>query len=61
VNALKEETDDVRFKDWVFILFDQALLSEGGQLDDPGAFVKRMNEMFVSMGNLSSSRIITFT
>ncbi|MEN8217362.1 MAG: molecular chaperone HtpG [Pseudomonadota bacterium] len=59
VNALKEEADDVRFNDWVFILFDQALLSEGGQLDDPAAFVKRMNEMFVSMGNLSSSRIIT--
>jgi len=59
VNALKEETDDTRFNDWVFILFDQALLSEGGQLDDPAAFVKRMNEMLVSLGNLSS-RIITF-
>jgi molecular chaperone HtpG len=59
VNALKEETDDTRFNDWVFMLFDQALLSEGGQLDDPAAFVKRMNEMFVNMGNLSSSRIIT--
>jgi molecular chaperone HtpG len=59
VNALKEETDENRFKDWAFILFDQALLSEGGHLDDPAEFVKRMNEMFVSMGNLSSSRIIT--
>ncbi|EDN68068.1 Heat shock protein Hsp90 [Beggiatoa sp. PS] len=59
VNALKEETDDTRFNDWVFILFDQALLSEGGQLDDPAAFVKRMNEMLVSLGSLSS-RIITF-
>jgi molecular chaperone HtpG len=59
VNALKEETDESRFKDWAFILFDQALLSEGGHLDDPAEFVKRMNEMFVSMGNLSSSRIIT--
>ncbi len=59
VDALKEETDDTRFNDWVFILFEQALLSEGGQLDDPAAFVKRMNEMFVSMGNLNSSRIIT--
>ncbi len=59
VNALKEEADEARFNDWVFILFDQALLSEGGQLNDPAAFVKRMNEMFVSMGNLSSPRIIT--
>jgi len=60
VNALKEEADETRFNDWVFMLFDQALLSEGGQLEDPAAFVQRMNEMFVSMGNLSSSRIITF-
>jgi len=59
VNALKEEADETRFNDWVSILFDQALLSEGGQLEDPAAFVKRVNEMFVSMGNLSSSRIIT--
>lgn len=60
VNALREEEDEKRFGDWVFILFDQALLSEGGQLDNPAEFVKRMNEMLVSMGNLSSSRIITF-
>jgi len=59
VNALKEEADENRFNDWAFILFDQALLSEGGHLNDPAEFVKRMNEMFVSMGNLSSSRIIT--
>ena len=59
VNALKEETDEKCFSDWTFILLDQALLSEGGQLDDPAAFVKRLNEMFVSMGNLSTSRIIT--
>jgi molecular chaperone HtpG len=60
IKALKEETDEKRFNDWVFILFDQALLSEGGQLDDPGAFVKRLNEMFISMGNLSP-RIITLS
>ena len=60
INALKEETDEKRFNDWVSILFDQALLSEGGQLDDPGAFVKRLNEMFISMGNLSP-RIITLS
>ncbi|MDM8568928.1 molecular chaperone HtpG [Thiotrichales bacterium HSG1] len=58
--AIKDEEDESRFKDWVLTLFDQALLSEGGQLDDPAMFVKRINDMFVSMGNLSSSRIITF-
>ncbi|MDM8564707.1 molecular chaperone HtpG [Candidatus Halobeggiatoa sp. HSG11] len=60
VAALKEEEDENRFNDWALTLFDQALLSEGGQLDDPAMFVKRVNDMFVSMGNLSSSRIITF-
>ncbi len=59
VEALKKEKDETRFQDWAFILFEQALLSEGGQLDDPAAFVKRLNEMFISMGNLSSSPIIT--
>jgi molecular chaperone HtpG len=59
VAALKDETEEKRFNDWTFILFDQALLSEGGHLDDPAEFVKRMNEMFVSMGNLNTSRIIT--
>ncbi len=61
VNAIKEETDEKRFNDWVFILLDQAKLSEGGQLDDPAAFVKRLNDMFVSMGDLSASRIITLS
>jgi HSP90 family molecular chaperone len=31
--------------DWSHILFDQALLAEGGQLDDPGTFVRRLNDM----------------
>ncbi|MCK5716510.1 MAG: molecular chaperone HtpG, partial [Thiomargarita sp.] len=59
INALKDEKDDDRFKDWTLLLFDQALLSEGGQLDDPATFVKRMNDMLVSMGDLSASPIIT--
>ncbi|MCK5718601.1 MAG: molecular chaperone HtpG [Thiomargarita sp.] len=61
INALKNETEETRFTDWSHILFDQALLSEGGQLEDPATFVKRLNEMFITMGNLSSSPIITLT
>jgi molecular chaperone HtpG len=45
VTRLKDETDDQRFTDWSNILLDQALLSEGGQLDDPVAFVNRLNEL----------------
>jgi molecular chaperone HtpG len=55
--SLKEEKDEVKFKDWAFILFDQALLSEGAQLEDPAAFVSRVNQMFVNMGK-EPSRII---
>ncbi|WP_455206023.1 molecular chaperone HtpG [Kaarinaea lacus] len=49
VVKLKEETDDNRFEDLTKVLFDQALLAEGGQLDDPGTFVKRLNELLLSM------------
>ncbi len=36
-----------RFDDWVHVLYDQALLSEGAQLDDPVAFVRRLNTLLV--------------
>ncbi|MDD5412347.1 MAG: molecular chaperone HtpG [Methylobacter sp.] len=43
VVRMKEEQDDARFADLTHILFDQAILSEGGQLDDPAAFVHKLN------------------
>ena len=49
VQGLKVESDEVRFADWSHILFDQALLAEGGQLDDPASFVKRLNEMLLRL------------
>lgn len=45
VMKLKTEMDN--FEDWSQILFDQALLAEGGQLEDPAAFVKRLNELLM--------------
>jgi molecular chaperone HtpG len=49
VTRLKyEDADQARFGDWANILFDQAMLAEGGQLADPAAFVKRMNEMLLA-------------
>ncbi|MGD0961263.1 MAG: molecular chaperone HtpG [Methylomonas sp.] len=45
VKALKNEQDDARFADITHILFDQAILSEGGQLDDPSAFVHKLNSL----------------
>ena len=41
--------EDARFDDWSHLLFDQALLAEGGQLEDPAGFVRRMNEMLLAM------------
>jgi len=45
VQRLKYE--ESRFADWSHILFDQALLAEGGQLEDPAGFVKRLNELLL--------------
>ena len=48
VQQLKRESDEQRFGDWANILFDQAVLAEGGKLDDPAGFVSRMNQMWVA-------------
>jgi molecular chaperone HtpG len=59
VSRLKEETDNTRFSNWSQILFDQATLAEGGQLDDPAAFVKRLNELMLTLAGGHVSRIWT--
>jgi molecular chaperone HtpG len=45
---LKLKSDDQRFDEWTQVLFDQALLAEGGQLNDPAAYVKRINQLLLS-------------
>ncbi len=47
VQRLKYE--DAKFDDWSSILFDQAMLAEGGQLADPAGFVKKLNDMLLGM------------
>ena len=47
VARLKEE--EKYFDDWAAVLFDQALLAEGGKLDDPAGFVKRVNHLMLEM------------
>ncbi len=49
VKRLGAEEQNQRFSDWANILFDQSILAEGGKLDDPAAFVLRMNELFLDM------------
>jgi molecular chaperone HtpG len=48
VQRLKYE--EAKFDDWSSVLFDQAMLAEGGTLDDPASFVKRINQLMMEMG-----------
>ena len=48
VLRLKAESGE-RFSDWSRILFDQALLAEGGQLEDPATFVRKLNQVLLEM------------
>ncbi len=49
VTRLATESDDARFADWANLLFEQALLAEGGQLDDPASFVRRLNGLLAML------------
>ncbi|HET6724485.1 MAG TPA: molecular chaperone HtpG [Gammaproteobacteria bacterium] len=42
-----ESTEGTKFDDWANLLYEQALLAEGGQLDNPAAFVKRLNDLLL--------------
>jgi molecular chaperone HtpG len=59
VQRLRQEADATLFADWSHILFDQALLAEGGELEDPAAFVKRLNSLTLALAGHGPSRIWT--
>jgi molecular chaperone HtpG len=44
---LKDTMDDAAFADLAHVLYDQAMLAEGGELDDPAIFVRRVNRLIV--------------
>jgi molecular chaperone HtpG len=50
VQRLQAEIDDSKFNDLSAVLFDQSLLAEGGQLEDPAGFVKRLNQLMLTLG-----------
>ncbi len=51
VEMLDQEQDEDRFADLASIIFDQASLAEGGQLEDPAAYVTRLNKLLLKMSN----------
>ncbi len=51
IQRLDRETDDQRFQDLAHVLFDQALLAEGGALEDPAQFVQRLNKLLLELSH----------
>ncbi|AXE36322.1 molecular chaperone HtpG [Chromobacterium phragmitis] len=49
VKKLAEESDEARAGDLAAVLYDQALLAEGGKLEDPASFVKRINKLMLEL------------
>jgi len=49
VNRLDQESDEDRFKELVWVLFDQATLAEGGHLADPAEYVQRVNKLLLEL------------
>ena len=49
LKRMEAETDDDRFAEWSSVLLDQAILAEGGQLEDPAGFVHRLNGLMLAM------------
>lgn len=39
--------DDVKFEQWINVLYEQSLIAEGGQLDNPADFVRRVNNLLI--------------
>ena len=47
--VLRLRHEEKRFDDWAALLFEQAMLAEGGELDDPAGFVKRLNGLLLEL------------
>lgn len=49
--VMRLKYEESRFDDWAALLFEQATLAEGGQLDDPAGFVKRINDLMLALSS----------
>lgn len=50
VKFLGAKTDESEFRELALVVYEQALLAEGAQLPDPGAFVRRLNQLWAKIG-----------
>ncbi len=51
IKRFESESDDAKFGRWAELVFEQAMLAEGAQLEDPSGFVQRLNELLVEIGS----------
>jgi molecular chaperone HtpG len=49
LHKMKLETDEARFAEWAWVLFEQAQLAQGTPLEDPATFVKRLNKLLLAL------------
>jgi molecular chaperone HtpG len=49
VERLNRHQDDPRLADWASVLFNQAVLTSGARIDDPAAFVNRLNDLLTAL------------
>jgi molecular chaperone HtpG len=49
IQRLDSETDEQRLSDWAHVLYNQSVLTLGARLDDPAAFVERLNELLMTL------------
>jgi len=49
VISLKDETDTERFSEISHMLLEQSILAEGGHLDDPAQFIRRVNKLMLEL------------
>ena len=46
---MKDESDSEQLNEWSLLLFEQAILAEGGQLENPADFVSRLNKLMLNI------------
>ena len=55
VERLNRQQDDPRLADWAWVLFNQAVLTLGARIDDPAAFVTRLNDLLTALTEAGSA------